>query len=185
MVRGEYGYGKRKLRTQFLLCAGCLVLVFGALIIGIVLTGTRKNIWTVGDVCSVLPAATFAVNIVARMKGLPLKKADYERFAAVSGGLVTACDMIFTANQKLVPVQAAVLHEMGIVGYTASKKLDVKQAERDMNGLMKSVGIYSKIQLYTDYEAFLKRVKGITPPSDEEKREELEKKRLDLLVYSM
>ena len=93
--------------------------------------------------------------------------------------------MIFTANQKLVPVQAAVLHEMGIVGYTASKKLDVKASERDLNGLLKSVGIYSKIQLFTDYEAFLKRVSGLRPVDDEEKREELLKKRMDLLVYSM
>ena len=51
--------------------------------------------------------------------------------------------------------------EHGIVGYTALKKIDVKQSERDVNGLLKSVGIYGKIQLFTDYDAFLKRVKGI------------------------
>ncbi len=185
MNRGEYGYGKRKLRQQILLCAACCVLVFGALILGICLTGTRKNIFTVGAVCSVLPAATFAVNIVARSKGIPLKKADYERFAKAGEGKVTACDMILTANQKLVPIQAAVFYEMGIVGYTASKKLDVKQAERDVNGLLKSVGIYGKIQLFTDYEAFLKRVKGISLPASLEQEEELKKKRLDFLVYSM
>ena len=108
MNRGDYGYGMKKLRQQILLCAGCCVLVFGALILGICLTGTRKNIFTVGAICSVLPAATFAVNIVARSKGLPLKKAEYRRFAEVTGDNVTACDMIVTANQKLVPIQAAV-----------------------------------------------------------------------------
>ena len=185
MNRGDYGYGMKKLRQQILLCAGCCVLVFGALILGICLTGTRKNIFTVGAICSVLPAATFAVNIVARSKGLPLKKAEYRRIAEVTGDNVTACDMIVTANQKLVPIQAAVFSEHGIVGYTALKKIDVKQSERDVNGLLKSVGIYGKIQLFTDYDAFLKRVKGIAAPESEEVRKELEKKRYDFLVYSM
>ena len=54
-----------------------------------------------------------------------------------------------------------------------------------MNGLLKSVGIYSKIQLFTDYEAFLKRVSGIKTPGFGEAREELIKKRTELLVYSM
>lgn len=54
-----------------------------------------------------------------------------------------------------------------------------------MNGLLKSVGIYGKIQLFTDYDAFLKRVKGIAAPESEEVRKELEKKRYDFLVYSM
>ena len=119
------------------------------------------------------------------MKGLPLKKAAYERFAQVSGGLVTSCDMIVTANQKLVPIQAAVFHEMGIAAYTASKKIEIKQAEKDLNGLSKSVGIYAKVQLFGDYDAFLKRVKGITPPESKEKREELENKKSEFLVYSM
>ena len=60
-----------------------------------------------------------------------------------------------------------------------------KQSERDVNGLLKSVGIYGKIQLFTDYDAFLKRVKGIAAPESEEVRKELEKKRYDFLVYSM
>lgn len=185
MEKGTYGYGIKKLKMQFLKMTACLALVIGALVIGIVLTGTRKNIWTVGAVCTVLPTATFAVNIIARLKGLPLKKAAYKRFEALSEGLVTSCDMIVTANQKLVPIQASVFHETGIAAYTAGKKLDVKEAEKDLNGLSKSVGIYAKVQLFSDYEAFLKRVKSIHPPVNEEKREELIQKKRDFLVYSM
>ncbi len=185
MEKGVYGYGKRKLVRQCILCAACLALVVGALIVGLVLTGTRMNIWTIGAIFTAIPAATFAVNIIARLKGLPLKQADYDRFREASEGLVTACDMIVTANQKLVPIQASVFYEMGIVGYCGSKKTDIKKAERDINGLLKSVGIYSKIQLFTDYEAFLKRVRGIKPAASEEKKEELLEKRGNFLLYSM
>lgn len=185
MEKGTYGYGIRKLKVQILKMLACCTLVIGALVIGIILTGTRKNIWTVGAICSVLPAATFAVNVIARMKGLPLKKNVYRQFEQVSSGLVTSCDMIVTANQKLVPIQASVFHEMGIAAYTAAKKIDVKQAEKDLNGLSKSVGIYAKVQLFSDYDAFLKRVKGIAPPESEEKRAELEHKKEEFLIYSM
>ncbi|MCI8465011.1 MAG: hypothetical protein HFI63_04020 [Lachnospiraceae bacterium] len=185
MEKGTYGYGKKKLLRQCLFCAICLTLAFGALFAGYLATGTRANIWTIGAVFPVIPAATFLVNIVARSKGLPLKAREYEQFAAISKEQVTACDMILTAGQKLVPIQVSVFHEMGIAAYTASKKLDVKEAEREVNGLLKSVGIYSKIQIFTDYEAFLKRVKGIKSPVSEEERKVLEKKREDLLVYSM
>ncbi|MCI8549310.1 MAG: hypothetical protein HFI68_01745 [Lachnospiraceae bacterium] len=185
MEKGIYGYGKKKLMRQCFLCAICLVLSFGAVLIGYLATGKRTSIWTIGAVFPVIPAATFLVNIVARCKGLPLKKEEYKRFAEVAGGQVTACDMILTANQKLVPIQASVFHEMGIAAYTTSKKLDIKETERDVNGLLKSVGIYSKIQIFTDYEAFLKRVKGLKTPASPEEQEAFEKKRQDLLVYSM
>ena len=185
MEKGTYGYGKKKLLRQCLFCGICLALSFGAVLAGYLATGKRTNIWTIGAVFPVIPAATFLVNIVARCKGLPLKKQEYDRFAAASGGLVTACDMILTAGQKLVPIQASVLHETGIAAYTASDRLDVRETERDVNGLLKSVGIYAKVQLFTDYEAFLKRVGGIRPPASEEAKEELLKKREDLLVYSM
>lgn len=185
MEKGRYGYGKKKLTRQCLMCALCFGFSFGVVIAAYLITGKRTSIWTIGAVFTVIPAATFLTNIIARCKGLPLKKEDYVRFAAVSGGKVTACDLILTAGQKLVPIQASVLHEMGIAAYTAAKNLDVKEAERDVNGLLKSVGIYSKIQLFTDYEAFLKRVQGIKVPADEEMQAELEKRREDFLVYSM
>ncbi len=185
MEKGIYGYGKKKLLRQCLLCGICLALSFGAVFIGYLATGNTTTIWTIGAVFPVIPAAMFLVNIIARSRGLPLRRADYDRFALASEGQVTACDMILTANDKLVPIQALVLHETGIVAYTAAKKLDVKGAERDVNGLLKSVGIYSKIQLFTDYEAFLKRVSGIKTPGFGEAREELIKKRTELLVYSM
>ena len=169
MEKGTYGYGIRKLKIQILKMSACYALVIGAFVIGLILTGTRKNILTVGAICSVLPAATFTVNVIARLKGLPL----------------TACDMIVTANQKLVPIQAAVFHEHGITAYTASKKTDLKQAERDLNGLSKSVGIYAKIRLFGDFEAFLKQTGAIQEPENEEKKEELRQKRKAFLVYSM
>ena len=102
----------------------------------------------------------------------------------ISEGLVTACDMIVTANQKLVPIQAAVFHETGIAGYCASKKVDLRNAERDINGLLKSGGFYMKLQLFNDYDLFLKRVKGIRP-GGEEKEKELSEKRSNFLLYSL
>ena len=185
MEKGTYGYGIRKLKIQILKMSACYALVIGAFVIGLILTGTRKNILTVGAICSVLPAATFTVNVIARLKGLPLKKQDYENFEKAAEGQVTACDMIVTANQKLVPIQAAVFHEHGITAYTASKKTDLKQAERDLNGLSKSVGIYAKIRLFGDFEAFLKQTGAIQEPENEEKKEELRQKRKAFLVYSM
>ena len=89
-----------------------------------------------------------------------------------------------TANQKLVPIQAAVFHETGIAGYCASKKVDLRNAERDINGLLKSGGFYMKLQLFNDYDLFLKRVKGIRP-GGEEKEKELSEKRSNFLLYSM
>ncbi len=185
MEKGIYGYGKKKLLRQCLFCGICLALSFGAVLIGYLATGKRTTIWTIGAVFPVIPAAMFLVNIIARCKGLPLGRAEYDRFASASEGQVTACDMILTAGDKLVPIQVSVLHGTGIAAYTASKKLDVRETERDVNGLLKSVGIYSKIQLFTDYEAFLGRARGIQPPASEEQRAELEKKRAELLVYSM
>ena len=184
MEKGVYGYWKKKLIRQGLSCALCLALAVTALIVGLVLTKSRMNIWSIGAIFTATPAAVLFTNIIARLSGASLKKEDYDRFVKASEGLVGACDMIVTANQKLVPIQAHVFHETGIAGYCASKKVDLRNAERDINGLLKSGGFYMKLQLFNDYDLFLKRVKGIRPGGEETKKE-LSEKRSNFLLYSM
>ena len=69
MEKGVYGYWKKKLIRQGLSCALCLALAVTALIVGLVLTKSRMNIWSIGAIFTAIPAAVLFTNIIARLSG--------------------------------------------------------------------------------------------------------------------
>lgn len=184
MEKGHYGYGKRKLKSAILKTAICFALVFGAVIAGVLIFGNRRNIFTVIGICMVLPAANFCVNLIVRIKGAPAKEKEYQAFAARSQGLVTAEDLIVTANQKNIPIQLAVFAENGIIVYSAMKNQNIKVIQQDLNSLCSQAGIHGRMQVFFEFDPFLKRVSNIRPAS-ETVTERLEEDRRVLLLYSL
>ena len=184
MEKGDYGYAKSMLIKQGLKFGLCLLLVVGFYIAGWIIFGTRVNILSIGTVCSVIPGVIFAVNIIMRLGGLPVKKEVYARFEEASKGHVTVCDMIVTAEEVNYPLQLGIITSHGIICYTSSKKMDIKKAERALSGLSKSVGIHNKVTVCSDFEYFLRRVKNAKRP-DETERQAIMDKRKEFLMYSM
>lgn len=185
MQKGSYGYGNSKIRGTAIKTAICFVMVFGALIAGLVIFGNRKNIFTVISICMVLPAANFLVNLIVRVKDRPVSREEFERFDKVSKGLVTGCDLVLTANQKNVGVQLCVFAENGIIAYSRMSKDDnLKIVQMNLNKLCADAGIHHRFQLFADMEQFLKRVSSVKPSSIE-MAERLTAEKLTLLKYSL
>ena len=186
LQKGDYGYLSNRKRMQLIKVIIGIVLVFAVLFTGIITTGTKNNLLTVGSILLVLPTANFAVNLIAAMKFKKLKQEEYDEFAKAAEGKVTSCDMLVTANQKLVPLPVSIIYKNGIVSYTnLSEKFNRKDAEEDMNRLLKSIGCPVGIKIMNEWKPFIRQVQSIEAPATDEERQKLDEIKYDLLKYSM
>ena len=185
LLKGDYGYITHRKKVQLIKIIIGVALVIAVLVTGIVTTGSRRNLLTVGSVLLVLPVANIAVNYIAMFCFKKLSNEEAEEFKAASEGKVTSCDMIVTANQKLVPIQVSVVYKNGIVAYSNSKDLKRNEAEENMNKLLKAIGCSSTIRIMNEWKPFIRQVQSIEAPASEEEIVALEEVKYDLLKYSM
>lgn len=185
MQKGDYGYISHRKKVQLIKVIIGAALVITVLVTGIVTSGTRNNLLTVGSVLLVLPTANFLVNLIAMSCFKKPDDIEYEEFSKASEGKITSCDMIVTANQKLVPIQFSLIYKNGIVAYSNSKKINRRDAEANMNLLLKSIGCPVSIKILSEWKPFIRQVQSIETPQSEEETKELENIKYDLLKYSM
>lgn len=185
LQKGDYGYISHRKKVQLLKVIIGTALVITVLVTGIVTSGTRNNLLTVGSILLVLPTANFLVNLIAMGCFKKPQDNEYEEFSKAARGKITSCDMIVTANQKLVPIQFSLIYKNGIVAYSNSKKVNRKEAEENMNMLLKSIGCPVSIKILSEWKPFLRQVQSVEPPFNDEETKALEDIRYDLLKYSM
>lgn len=185
LLKGDYGYITHRKKIQLIKIIIGTALVIAVLVTGIITTGSRKNLLTVGSILLVLPVANTAVNYIAMLCFKKLSKKEAEEFKTASAGKVTSCDMIVTAAQKLVPIQASVVYKNGIVAYSNSRNLKRKEAEENMNRLLKAIGCSSTIRIMNDWKPFIRQVQSIEITHSDEEIAALKEVKYDLLKYSM
>ncbi len=185
LQKGDYGYITYRKKVQLTKIIIGTILVIAVLVTGIVTTKTRNNLLTLGSILLVLPVANIAVNYIAMLSFKKLSLTQADEFKVASEGKVTSCDMIVTANQKLVPIQASVVYKNGIVAYSNSKDLKRKEAEENMNQLLKNIGCSSTIRIMNEWKPFIRQIQSIEAPIGNEELEALEVVKYDLLKYSI
>ena len=83
--KGHHGYIKRKKRLLLTEVLAMLVGIIGLVVIGIVATGSRKNLLTVVAIVSVIPMVNQLVIFVALWKYQSRPDKEYEQVAALVG----------------------------------------------------------------------------------------------------
>ena len=144
------------------------------MLIGIYISGSRKNLLTVVAVLMVLPMANFAASLIALFphKSAPLN--EYEEFQKHSGGLITSCDMVITSRTLVVPLEFSVVHSSGVYAYSASKDLKVKDAQEYVENMCAANQLNTKVHIFKDLGPFYRRLDALEREKpDVEKEDEL------------
>lgn len=160
--KGQAGYisaQKRKLGLQTLLEFGLVLLI---LIIGYVVTHTKMNLFTLVAVLGCLPASKMLVEFIAIF---PYKTIDGDTAAEISEKaslLTTAYDLVITSKEKIMPVDAIVISNHTVFGYTQNPKTDTEEAAKHIKKIL-AENHYSKmtVKVFSEYVPFLSRVEGL------------------------
>lgn len=160
--KGKPGYinaQKKKYLLWTILEFAFVIIIFA---IGYFQTGSRLNLFTVVAVLGCLPAAKMLVEWIAFF---PYKTIEIEKAKEIETKaeyLTTIYDLVVTSEKKAMQVDAIVISNNTIFGYTSHKKTDAEEVTKRLKELMDDTK-YTKltIKVLPDYVAFLSRVEGL------------------------
>ncbi len=133
--KGEWGY-IRSQRIRVLIMTVILYLcALGLYLIGYCTLHTRKNLWTVFAILSVLPASKSLVNLIMFMRFKSLDINVYERIRAAAGDLAVIYELPFTTYEKTYFVDAIACAGNTAAGCYLGKPSGKKSHEQDLKDL--------------------------------------------------
>lgn len=197
MEKGTHGYIDRK-RSRLIMSAVLnVVLVVSLFAIGLILTKTKSNYYTVMAVLMTVPLAYFVTGLAAIGSFKSLGEEKWQEFQELTGSFVdaiSATDLILTVKEKQMYAGAVLFTTAEVVLYTEKAK-KLYAVREDLSGVLKNTGYFSGVFLTDDWNEFMNRA---TADLEAERliavndasayiatKCELEKQKERLLIYSV
>ncbi len=175
--KGSYEYLAARKRQYLVWAVICALLVAGFFLLGWLLTHSRKNIFILPALFSVIPFANFVSALIAMSAGasyLPEeKRAAVQRFE--DAGMLYYHLMYCDEKGKRQFLDCVVFYQGGIVAYCSKLKAERKtDVESDCITRLKKKGTTLRLKIYTDWDEFAARIAEIEDavPEDEAKKVE-------------
>lgn len=157
--KGSHGYLRYKKKTEALKSVLMLLAVLAIFLAGYFTTKTRMNYFTLIAVLGALPACKQLVSLIMFLRTVPMRDDDYEQLSAVSRSPYLLYECVVTSYEKVLPLDAVLVHKSGIFAYT-SKKIDVKFAEQNLRKMLETHVMPSAgVRVFTTLKPFLERVR--------------------------
>ena len=197
MEKGTHGYIDRK-RSRLIMSAVLnVVLVVSLFAIGLILTKTKSNYYTVMAVLMTVPLAYFVTGLAAIGSFKSLGEEKWQEFQDLTGSFaeaVTATDLISTVKEKQMYAGAVLFTTAEVVLYTEKAK-KLYAVREDLSGVLKNTGYFNRVCLTDDWNEFISRAKTnleaemVIAANDASTyaatKNELEKQKERLLIYSI
>lgn len=165
-AKGHHGYIRARKRTLSIMVGILTAGIIGLVLLGYLTLGTKNNWLTIVAILSVLPTANLAVVLFALLPYRGRPKEEYDQVAAIVGDGVLDTEMIITSKtDKNMEIDYAYFHEEGIFCYTVNKAMDVKRTEEYLKTMLKNNELTSNVKVFTEWKAFLKRLRTLEPSS--------------------
>ncbi len=157
--KGTYGYLKnRRIYTAcrtvffFLLCIGLYVM-------GLVSTGSNRNLLTIVAVLGCLPACKSAVNFIICLRAKGCSEALYQKLSPFDEKLLTFYDLYFTSYQKNYAISHMALKGGILCGITETPACDCKEAEKHLEQMLLQEGIKNVVvHIFSQDDKYIDRL---------------------------
>lgn len=168
----DYGYLKRKLKTEIIKCSLLFLIPIIIIIIGYLITKTRMNIYTLVAVLGLLPAANCAVTLIMYIKAQKWICDDvvYRKITEVANFERTNIrfDLYMTGYDKSFPVQALTCIGNSLFGYSSMKDFPESKFEEHLKPLLSQNGLkVGNIKIFTNSDKFINRLESAEIEQDE------------------
>ena len=160
--KGDAGYIRKRKKQVLLKTVLEFGIVIALLVLGITQTGSRLNMLTLVAVLGCLPAAKALVELIMLLPHQSTHPGLAQGIAEKSSLLTCCYDMVITSTQKAMPVDAIVILDQTICGYTSSKKTNPEEVGKHIKQMLVQ-NQYTKVsvKIFSDYTAFLTRAEGM------------------------
>ncbi|MCI8364316.1 MAG: hypothetical protein HFG34_05140 [Eubacterium sp.] len=169
----EFGYIQKQKTFQSLMLLLFVAVGVGLFLTGLLITGTRANIFTVLGILMVLPAAK---RIIALVVMVPRKSVDKERYdqmqetVAEEGILYT--DYVFTSPDKIMSFDFLIIQNQNVMGILSEKKQEEAYILEYLQKGVDSQASGYRVKLFSTDEEFYKFYRRLTEGSSKQERDE-------------
>ena len=177
ITKGMSGYIRSQKKKRILITILLFGISIAVFLAGYLTTHTRNNLLTIVAILGCLPAARSAVSMILL---LPYRSLEEEKVKAVreaAPGNVLVFDLVLTSSEKIMAVDALLVSKHLLCGYVAQTKAPVSEIEDNH---------YEKVtvKLFSDYDAFYKRVGEIGSQPERAKEEQRPAKDMCRLILT-
>ena len=167
--KGSYGYFKnRKVYTAcrtvffFLLCIGLYIM-------GILSTGSNRNLLTIVAVLGCLPACKSVVNFIIFLRAKECSEALYQKLPLYDEKLETFYDLYFTSYQKNYSVSHMALKGSILCGITENPACDCKEVEKHLKQMLSQEGIKNVVvNIFSQEDQYIDRLSRLIELQEED-----------------
>lgn len=157
---GYIRYEQKKRTAITIILFGISLLVYFT---GLIQTGTRKNLFTLVAILGVLPAAKAAVNMIMVLMQKPGDAQIVELTEKKKGKLAASYEMVVTAYEGSMPLDAMVVCGNQVVCYSGrGKKEKIALMEKHMADILKGNGYTGvTVKIFQEKKHYLERVEQL------------------------
>ena len=160
--KGEAGYLQARKNKLLIIVLIYVVVIVGTLIFGYIQTKTRLNFFTMGAILVCLPGCRALVNLIMVLPNKSIKPEIKEEIDAKTEYLDVIYDLVVTSEKSAMPIQAIVISENTVCGYTSSFKVSKSYAGEHIKSILEQNGIEKvTVKVFRDYVSFLSRAEGL------------------------
>ncbi|MBR2275403.1 MAG: hypothetical protein IJ873_04985 [Lachnospiraceae bacterium] len=169
--KGEKGYIAWQKSFNICLTAAMYLLAVGVYLLGYLTMHTNKNLWTVIAVLSILPASKNAVRMIMFLRFKNTSEAFYERVAPFETGLSVLYDLIFTTYERAYVARSLVYKSGNVCVCSVESGEKAGKLKEHIEGIVKEKYPGLSVKVYTDEEAFFKRLSGMSEHFEEKEED--------------
>ena len=172
LQKGAKGYICAKKKREILKTCLEFGVVFALLILGVTETGDRMNVLTIVAILGCLPASKALVELIMIMPHHSIELQKAEEIAEKARHLTIIYDMVFTSEKKIMPVEAIVISDHTVCGYSSNAKVAANEVGQHIKQyLMANKHTKASVKIFDDYATFLSRAEDMSLLADKNNEE--------------
>ena len=157
--KGSYGYLKNRKLYTALRTVLFFLLSIGLYVVGLVTTGSNKNLLTIVAILGCLPACKSAVNFIIFLMAKGCSEGLYQTLKDYDAKLDTLYDLYFTSYQKNYPISHMALKGGMLCGITENPTCDCRAVEKHLEQLITQEGIKGvTVNIFSQEDKYIDRL---------------------------
>ena len=179
--KGESGYiHSQKICRSFITFILLLIPVV-IFFIGLAIYHKRENMFTFVAIMGCLPGCRYAVGMIMMLLQKETDPAVYEKTRKAAGELPALYDCVFTAYEKTTSVDALVLGQGSVIGYSSNPKTNPEYIEKHLTEILQGNNVKRTVKIFKDYRKFETRVKEMAASESAGDEKRKNEKAVDVL----
>ncbi len=170
-IKGSYGDRARLKKTMIIGAIAILLFIAALVVIGYIRFGTRKNIFTILAILSVLPFAKIGSILSTLLPYPSITKQQADKLSELTEGLEAVYDIVLATNRSAIPIDCLIIEEGRVIALSPVSDKKQKLLETTIRDFYSDHGFkHMAVVIETEYEAFCERIAAMSHKDTKNRR---------------